>query len=133
MDLLQLPFVFGLFLLSISVTLAHDIQHHSAFFPSTEHNSLCILPTVVAVPLAPVPACRLAFFPSAGHNSFSGPLAFVPVPLVPVPACRSVFFPFVECNSLSAPLAVVPVPPVLVPAYECVEWTSQKISPANTQ
>src|SRR6266496_515444 len=103
MDLLQLPFVFGLFLLSISVTLAHDIQHRSAFFPSTEHNSLCILPAVV------------------------------PVPLVPVPACCSAFFPFVQCNSLSGPLAVVPVPPVLVPAYECVEWTSQKISPANIQ
>src|SRR5438046_10412362 len=107
MDLLQLPFIFGLFLLSISVTFAHDIQHLSAFFPSTKHNSLCVLPAIVAVPLAPVPACHLAFFPSAGHNSFSGPLAFVPVPLVPVPACRSAFFPFVEHNSLSAPLVPV--------------------------
>jgi hypothetical protein len=61
MDLLQLPFVFGLFLLSISVTLAHDIQHRSAFFPSAEHNSLCVLPAIVAVPLAGVSFSILSF------------------------------------------------------------------------
>src|SRR5204863_6447734 len=33
--------IFGLFFISISVTLAHDIHHCSAFFPSSEQNSLC--------------------------------------------------------------------------------------------
>ena len=77
MDSLRSPSVFGLFLISDFVTLAHDILH------------------------------RLAFFSFAEHNSLSGMLAFIPVPPVPVPECRSMFFPFVKHNSFSGLLVLL--------------------------
>ena len=46
---------------------------------------------------------------------------------------RSGVFRFAVYNSLSGPLAVIRVPLVLVPAYECVERTSQKTCPANSE
>src|SRR5437762_3894533 len=115
------PSVFGLFLLSFSVTLAHDIRHH--FFPFVEHNSLSGPHAFVPVPLVSV--CCSAFFPFAEHNLLSGWHAVVPIPLESV--CCSAFFPFAEHNLLSGRRALVPIPLEPVPACECVEQTSKKI------
>ena len=78
--------IFGLFLFSIFVTLAHGIVHHSGFLLSVEYHSLFWQLVVIAVPFVSVPAYCSALFLFA-EDKFYGLLIAVPVPLAPVPAC----------------------------------------------